>query len=558
MPESWPYETPHEPKDNSRYRRKLSRRLATAALVLPSAAWPAWAVGCDPDDKECQVDEYLTSVKDDPDQLRAFLSDLPKGGDIHNHLRGAVPTEKLIDYAIRDNICINDLTLQSRRPQPCKSPERPATDMNGDVNFRNRVLGAWSMEGFTNPDLQAGHDHFFATFGKFGAAADRHDGDSLAEVARITDRQNQVYLETLLGARSTDTKKLVNKVWGTQKPVTPNDFGTLLDKLTENGAMAAIANHAANDLAQVYTDARNELQCADRQNADPACGVDIRFDHQVGRNQPQAVVFAQLLLGFLLQGTQGWDRSVGVNLVQPEDGKISLRDYHLQMQMIRFLKGKFPGKHVTLHAGELVSGLEGVSYHDLTFHINDAVNTAGAERIGHGVDLRHEDEWRALTHVMRDQHTALEAPLTSNCQILKACAPGEEPDTHPLTAYRDANVPVALATDDAGVSRSDMTEDYQRGVTHFALDYYALKKLTRDSLEYGFMPGGSLWRNRDGFEFVQPCEGADPSQEHPGGTCGEYLDANVKASLQWTQEHRLHVFEEKYSNAAHRLADPAA
>ena len=51
----------------------------------------------------------------------------------------------------------------------------------------------------------------------------------------------------------------------------------------------------------------------------------IRFDYQVGRATDPATVFTNLLLGFELQ--RGDRRYVGVNLVQPEDDPVALRDY---------------------------------------------------------------------------------------------------------------------------------------------------------------------------------------------------------------------------------------
>ena len=58
----------------------------------------------------------------------------------------------------------------------------------------------------------------------------------------------------------------------------------------------------------------------------------VRYIYEALREQPPAQVFAQLLAGFELASKD--PRFVGINLVQPEDGYISMRDYHLQMKMI--------------------------------------------------------------------------------------------------------------------------------------------------------------------------------------------------------------------------------
>ncbi len=70
--------------------------------------------------------------------------------------------------------------------------------------------------------------------------------------------------------------------------------------------------------------------------AKPGCELPIRFDYQVLRAMPPQVVFAMLVLGFELQKSD--PRFVGVNLVQPEDALVALRDYRLQMRMIKFLR----------------------------------------------------------------------------------------------------------------------------------------------------------------------------------------------------------------------------
>jgi adenosine deaminase len=63
---------------------------------------------------------------------------------------------------------------------------------------------------------------------------------------------------------------------------------------------------------------------------------------------------------------------------------------------------------------------------------------------------------------------------------------GVSGERHPFTAYRKYGVPVVIATDDEGVSRSDMTHEYLRAVEDYGLSYGELKKIVRDSLQYSF------------------------------------------------------------------------
>src|SRR5271167_3066369 len=51
---------------------------------------------------ELKTARYLDSIRKQPSMLLAFLHDMPKGGDLHNHLEGAVYAEDLIEFAAAD------------------------------------------------------------------------------------------------------------------------------------------------------------------------------------------------------------------------------------------------------------------------------------------------------------------------------------------------------------------------------------------------------------------------------------------------------------------------
>jgi len=190
------------------------------------------------------------------------------------------------------------------------------------------------------------------------------------------------------------------------------------------------------------------------------------------------VVFAQLLFGFeLMAADPNW---AGMNMVQPEDASLSITYYRLHMKMIRFLKTIYPDGNVTLHAGELVPGL--VPPEDLRFHIRQAVNVAGAQRIGHGADLRWERDPPGLLRDIRRKRVCLEINLTSNAQIL-----GLEGRRHPISDYVRAGTRVTLSTDDEGVSRTDLTAQYVRAVRKQGFGYRQIKRFAREGLRCSFM-----------------------------------------------------------------------
>jgi adenosine deaminase len=256
--------------------------------------------------------------------------------------------------------------------------------------------------------------------------------------------------------------------------------------------------------------------------------VEARYLYTAIRTLPPAAVFAQLALGFAV--AEADPRFVGINIAAPEHDPVAVRDYALHMRMIAFLKARHPRVNLSLHAGELTMGL--VPPRDLAFHIRDAVAVAGARRIGHGIDVAYETDATALLARMARERVAVEINLTSNAVIL-----GVKGRDHPLSLYRAAGVPVVLSTDDEGVSRSDMTNEYVRAVTEQHLRYADLKQIVRDGLHYSFLPGASLWVDRAGGARVTVCGVLTA----PG--CATFLAANPKAAKQAQLERDLAAFE---------------
>jgi adenosine deaminase len=231
---------------------------------------------------------------------------------------------------------------------------------------------------------------------------------------------------------------------------------------------------------------------------------------------------------------------VGINFVQPEDGFISMRDYSLQMKMLEYLHGIYPQVHISLHAGELAEGL--VPPEGLRFHIRQAVELGHAERIGHGVDVMYEDDAQGLLKELAQKHVMVEINLSSNEGIL-----GIKGAEHPFPLYRAAHVPVALSTDDEGVSRIDLTHEYVRAALDYHLSYRDLKELARTGMEHNFLPGESLWAAPDAFTApAAVCKGQAPGAEKPSAACKTFLEGSEKAAAQWELERRFRVFEAKF------------
>jgi adenosine deaminase len=68
----------------------------------------------------------------------------------------------------------------------------------------------------------------------------------------------------------------------------------------------------------------------------------------------------------------------------------------------------------------------------------------------------------------------------------------------------------------------------------------------RASLEYSFLPGGSLRQRADSFRWVSACAGDRPGNDKTSPTCQKFLDNNEKARVEWKLEGELERFERRF------------
>jgi adenosine deaminase len=480
---------------------------------------------------EQRAARQLEAASKSPQLLLAFLRDMPKGGDLHNHLSGAIYAESFINFAAQDGLCVDRATAQAL-PGPCQSCEATSAKPAAKCAFQdqalyNSLIDAWSMRNW-KLGHESGHDHFFATFDKFFPAEVNHVGESVAEAASHAASDHLQYLELMHTADGMQSAMLGEKLgWN-------DDFVIMRQQLLAGG-LKDITATTREQLSKDLSVTRQTLQCG-TPKADAGCGVAVRFLYQVLRGLPREQVFAQILLGFEL--AQADPRFVGLNLVMPEDWYVPMRDFDLHMRILDYLHGVYPKVHVTLHAGELAIGM--VPPEGLRFHIRESIRTGHAERIGHGVSVMYEDKPLELLREMSSKNTLVEICLTSNDEIL-----GVSGARHPLSTYRKYGVPVALATDDQGVSRGDMTQEYLRAVETYALTYTDLKGMARQSIEHSFLPGKSLWTDTKTFRRDAACNLDHPENDRLSKTCQKFQNENERAAEQWKLETQFVQFERK-------------
>ncbi len=507
------------------------RRPAVISVLLAALCLAAPAGRAAPADT-ARTAAWFDAHKDRPPLLRNFLQRLPKGADLHSHVSGAVYAESYLRWAAEDGACVDadKLAVTASCATDAAKPV-PARELTLDKNAGTyaALVDRMSTRNLASAG-RSGHDQFFDAFAAFPPNMST-PARTAAMVVELSDRaaaQRVLHLELMSTLRGSEVRKL-----GAELPwATETDFTRRRQWLLDHGLTDLVAG-GRQDLDAVHAALAEQQRCASAQ-ARPGCTVSLRWLQQTTRTAAPEAVFAQLAFAFELARSD--NRVAGINLVAPEDNPVALRDYRLQMEMIGFLSKLAPNVKIALHAGELVLGL--VPPEHLRSHIRDAVLVAGAHRIGHAVDIGHEDGAQQTLTAMRERGVAVEICLTSNDVIL-----GVKGRDHPLPEYLAAGVQVVLASDDEGISRIDLSNEYQRAVQTHGLGYRQLKQLSRNSLQHSFLPGASLWHDASRAVPVAACRRDVAGARAPSVSCKVFLDGSERAQRQWALEQAFEAFE---------------
>ncbi|MBW8879072.1 MAG: hypothetical protein JF614_29370 [Acidobacteria bacterium] len=578
----------------------VSLLIAACHTALPVSAPAGAPAGSYPR----SIDEAFQSARRDPNALRALLLDMPKGGDLHHHLTGAVYPEVLIQLASYEGLyvdvgsssfqqcqggsagdastslpisaptadckaCADASSCKNPLPQ-CTSGTKtltgsfvPACCLCSDGKSYDAVVNALSMRGQPWGTLAA-HDHFFAIFSKLGPAV--QDTASLfAQLRQQASRENLLYIETMTSAARPQGEELnafLARFFGGSSspgaafcqqlmagPLTPAAISA--DGKAVLAAADALGRQAAAVMAGQLEKSSQLLGC-DAHPDTPGCEVTVRRQIEMHRTLDPLYVCGEALLGFAASHA---DRRhiVGINIVAAEDAYVARIDYLAHMNLIGNLGRIYPDVGRALHAGELAEGL--VPPNDLRFHVGAAVCTAGAQRIGHGVDITYEADSGQVLRAMTGKtgwcpsraagRVAVEINLVSNAQLL-----GVQGKEHPFPLYREAGVPVVLATDDPGIMRTSLTEQYRlAGLDYPQLRYADIRTLNRNSLEYSFLTGPSIWEDPGVYQRpVAACRAAAGGLDLDrcaGWAQNQGDNQGDKARVQVELERRLRAFESR-------------
>ncbi|MDW8850634.1 adenosine deaminase [Flavobacterium sp. MMLR14_040] len=429
------------------------------------------------------AENYLEKIRNNEALLTAFFQQMPKGGDLHHHFSGSVYAEPLLERAIAEDFYLNLETMAASKTKPSQGNWQTFSSLKnqGKLEFyEQQVMQTWSVKDY-NGSVPS-DDQFFDSFMKFEPTIQGHFAEGMLELKKRALSENVSYIETQLSTIPCDMNVSDLSDFNTKLPQASAQKDEkavlkILDELYKSIQQKDAKKYATDFNNNFIAKLHKDLKIDDDR-------FTMRYQNFVLRFMDPVDLFKNLTIAFISANES--KLVAGVNIVSPEHGENSMKDYWLHMVMFKYCHAKFPNVKYTLHAGELTLGL--VLPEDLTWHINDAIHVAGANRIGHGVDIAYEANSYDLLRYMAKNNIPIEINLVSNEFILKV-----KENRHPFTLYKEFNVPIVISTDDAGILRTNMTEQYVLLAKRYQdVSYATIKQYVYNSINYSFIQDTSV------------------------------------------------------------------
>ncbi|MCF6311810.1 MAG: hypothetical protein L3J39_05095 [Verrucomicrobiales bacterium] len=401
---------------------------------------------------------------------------MPKGGDLHHHYSGTLYAETYLDWVKEKKWLIDPTTLHIIKKDADQKDSLLSVDqVRADNTLYRKLLSLWSDKDFWNhnhpqspPDKQ-----FFSTFSYFSPVMDEYTERGLQLIKQRALAENVSYIETMLTEMGVyqlflEQKKYLSYNQSLRQAQSQDEIHTILSQvkkqLLATPAFTLRIDHYISNLEKYHQSIDSE-------------DFTMRYQSYALRVIDPMPVFKDLLAAFIAANQS--ELVVGVNILGPENNLTALKDYSLHMQMFNYLSGEYPKVKKSIHAGELTIGM--VRPKSLKFHIREARKIAGADRIGHGIDLMYEKDSPELLQDLKE-NAAIEINLSSNQFIL-----GVKGLRHPYLIYSDYGVPIVISSDDSGVSRNNLSHEYVLLATRYQPSYSQIKKYVYNSITYSFL-----------------------------------------------------------------------
>lgn len=255
--------------------------------------------------------------------------------------------------------------------------------------------------------------------------------------------------------------------------------------MQDEAALVRVASEAVQDLADdgvVYAEIRYAPELFTERGLSLEQAVEAV---QEGFRQGEAAAGGRIRVGTLLcamRQNDGWQRIadlvvryreagvVGFDIAGPEVGFPPSRE----LSAFEYLRQQ--NAHFTIHAAE-AAGAESAW---------EAVQLAGAERLGHGVRLAEDikgDEVGYLAAYVRDRRIALEMCPTSNVHTGAVASLAD----HPIKRMAELGFRVTVNTDNRLMSMVSMTGEFATVVEHFGFGWDDLRRFTVNAAKAAFI-----------------------------------------------------------------------
>ncbi len=409
----------------------------------------AWGFASAQDDFSARFDEIKKGATDA--ELYRFLYELPKGGDLHNHMGGENLPETWYKVATNSKL-VHDAFYTRTKLLGCADSTEP---LLYDITINQATYDALSPERKKEYEPLAG----------------------------LSDAEKAKWLSNLwLDSPAKGREEFFQNIWPRISAMEKNPY-LMAEMLVENMKLFG-AEHVRYIETQAFVfgingnafnrpdnsplsldDALNIFRDRLKQPDAVATGVTVRFQSCVLRFTPWAIQGVEDAYKFM---DHNRDLFVGINMAGREDNE---KGYPSQFQdVFNRMRSQYPDIHISIHAGES---------DEPNFHVRDTLYL-GATRIGHGVNL-YTDPQTML--IMRACNFLVEINLISN----KLLEYTPDLDKHPFPNYLRFGIPVCLNTDDRGMFGSDLTDEYFTAVKHFNLTWGELAEMGRNSLVHSFV-----------------------------------------------------------------------
>ena len=421
-------------------------RLVCFFLVL-CFLFPASALAKQPSD---WFETFKASATDE--ELHQLLYEMPKGGDLHQHLSGAMFSEWWLDLAL--------------------NARRDGYEYYTRVELRNCRQYGYDAFGPQSVNLMF-HNLERINYEAL-SSCEKSQYLPLAEMSKL---QAQAWLDSIRLDKSHEGRdEFFETHWQRLGDLTANPW------IRAEGIFLNMRAFADEGLLYMETQvATDGYKTASGKSIPPdevaaifrarlakkdalATGMTVRFQQAVLRFLPNAEQQLAQTYQFVAD-TWPW---VAVNLVGREDDD---KGHPLRfLSTLRELRKQHHGVSLSIHAGEV---------DEPNLHVRDTL-LLGADRIGHGLNLITDPQTLLL---MRHGPYLVEINLISNSLLEYV----DDYQSHPFPEYLRIGIPVALSTDDRGMWNSTMTDEFFVGVKEFNLSWSEIKQLSRNSIVYSFL-----------------------------------------------------------------------